>query len=92
MYARLHLGVGVADLVRVSRLSRAHAYRVFTEAYGVPPRQAVSSARLWLAGSLLAAGLGVAEVARQAGYPSAATFSRAWRREHGAAPRAMRRR
>ena len=86
LWHRLHLGVGVDDLVRASGLSRSRAYAAFVRGYGVTPKAAIAEARLSLAASLLAAGLPVAEVARRCGYPSADTFARCWRREHGAAP------
>lgn len=90
MWSRLHHGVSVDDLVRASGLSRAHAYRVFAEGYGVPPKEALATARLWLADGLLGADLPVGEVARRCGYANAGTFSRAWKRAHGQPPRARR--
>ena len=88
LWRRCHLGVTVEDLVRASGLRRAQAYAVFTKGFGVTPKEAIATARLWLAGSYLAAGMGVGEAARLAGYPSADTFGRCWRREHGSSPRA----
>ena len=87
LWRRCHLGVTVADLVQASGLRRAQAYAVFTKGFGVTPKDAIATARLWLAGSYLAAGLSVAESARLAGYPSADTFGRCWRRAHGTSPR-----
>jgi AraC-like DNA-binding protein len=81
MWAGLHLGVTVSDLVHASGLSRAQAYRVFVEGYGVPPKEALLTNRLWLAATLRRSGLGVSETAARCGFPSAATFARAWRRE-----------
>ena len=69
----------VDDLVRTSGLSRVQAYRVFAAGYGVPPKQALLTNRLWLAATLRRSGLGVAATAARCGFPSAGTFSRAWR-------------
>ena len=90
LWRRCHHGVTVDELVAASGLKRAQAYAVFTAGYGVTPRQAIATTRLWLAGSYLQSGLPVAEVARLAGYPSADTFSRCWRREYGKPPRESR--
>lgn len=90
LWRRCHHGVTVDELVAASGLKRAQAYAVFTAGYGVTPKQAIATTRLWLAGSYLQSGLPVAEVARLAGYPSADTFSRCWRREYGKPPRACR--
>ena len=63
LWSNLHRGVSVEDLIRASGLSRAQAYRIFTEGYGVPPKDAIATARLWLAEGLLNNGLSVAAVA-----------------------------
>ena len=77
LWSGLHRGVTVADLVEVSGLSRAQAYRLFTIGYGVPPKQAIEQGRLWLAGSLRKAGLDIVLTATRSGFPSAATYRRA---------------
>jgi AraC-like DNA-binding protein len=76
----------VDDLVRASGLSRAQAYRRFRASYGTTPAEAITATRLALARWLLLRGRGVAEAARRAGFPSRATFTRAWRRRFGAPP------
>ncbi len=86
LWRRCHLGVTVADLVAASGLQRAQAYRVFTKGFGVTPKEAIATTRLWLAGSYLQAGMGVGEAAALAGYPSTDTFARCWRRAHGRSP------
>jgi AraC-like DNA-binding protein len=86
LWSNLHLGVTVDGLVRASGLSRAQAYRLFTEGYGVAPKTAITTGRLWLAQGLLASGLSMAEVANRCGFPNPATFSRAWKRSHGSPP------
>lgn len=80
MWSGLHTGVGVADLVAASGLSRAQAYRVFAAGYGVPPKEALQLARLELADGLRTRGLGPAEIAAHCGFPSRATYARARRR------------
>lgn len=90
LWTRLHMGVTVEDLVRASGLGRTRAYLLFGQGYGVTPKDAIAESRLRLAQGLLAAGLPVAEVSSRCGYPSADTFRRCWRREHGAAPREAR--
>ncbi len=90
LWRRCHLGVTVEDLVAASGLRRAQAYAIFTRGFGVTPKQAIATARLWLAGSYLSAGIPVAEVARLAGYTSADTFTRCWKRTHGRTPRRLR--
>ena len=87
LWRRCHQGVTVDELIDASGLQRAQAYAVFTRGFGVTPKNAIATTRLWLAGSYLAAGLGIAEVARLAGYPSADTFARCWKREYGTSPR-----
>lgn len=78
--------VDPAAMVAASGLSRAQAYRCFRAGYGTTPAEAILSTRLSLAQWLLHRGRPVAEVARRAGFPSRATFTRAWRRRFGAAP------
>ncbi len=86
LWSTVHRGVTVEALVRASGLSRAQAYRLFTAGYGVPPKSAIVTARLWMAEGLLAAGLPIAEVAERCGYPNPDTFARAWKRMHGGPP------
>ena len=87
LWSQIHLGVKVEDLVRVSGLSRAQAYRMFTAGYGLPPKEAIARTRLWLAEGLIAGGISASEAARQSGYPTVETFRRAWNVAHGTAVR-----
>ncbi len=89
--ANIHCGVHASDLVRASGLSRAQAYRVFKECYGVALKDAIDINRLCLAESLLGQGLTIREVAERSGWPSADTFARSWKRHHGHAPSQPRR-
>lgn len=75
-----------ATMVQVSGLSRAQAYRVFLDGYGTTPAEAITSTRLSLAQWLLRRGTPVGEAARRSGFPSRATFTRAWRRRFGKPP------
>lgn len=86
LWRGLHQGISVEDLVKASGLQRAQAYAVFTAAYGISPKAALSEGRLSLAAGLLEAGLTVSEAAARSGWPSVDTFSRAWKRRHGVAP------
>jgi AraC-like DNA-binding protein len=82
LWACCHSGIKVDDLVNASGLSRAQAYNVFKRGYGVTPKQAIESMRLWLASSYMESGLTSSEAALQAGYTSADSFRRAWKRVH----------
>lgn len=80
MWAGLHLGVRVDDLVRASGLSRAQAYRLFTRQYGMPPKAALESARVELADYLSSMDLPDSEIALRCGFEDLRTFHRAKRR------------
>ncbi|MEK7412338.1 MAG: helix-turn-helix domain-containing protein [Planctomycetota bacterium] len=74
------------DLVNTSGFSRASAYRRFRAGYGTTPAEAITTTRLALARWLLLREIPVTEVARRAGFPSRATFTRCWRRRFGSPP------
>lgn len=80
LWSGLHRGVTVAQILAASGRSRAQAYRLFTQGYGVPPKRAIEQSRLWLARGLLAGGRGRGEAARTAGFSSAQQLRRAERR------------
>ena len=88
LWGRFHQALTVDELLHASGLGRSRAYALFTQGYGTPPGEAIRTMRLWLAGSFLAAGCTVHEAARRSGWPSAATFGRAWQLAHGHPPRA----
>ena len=90
LWARFHTGLTVTDLLKASGLSRSRAYVVFTMGYGMSPKEALETMRLWMASSLLHAGVSVAETALRAGFGTPGTFTRAWRRVHGKPPRLAR--
>lgn len=99
-----HVGVAVAAvhrdparpwtveaLAREATMSRSAFAARFTQVVGVPAMQYVTSWRMHVATDLLAAGEPVARVAAATGYESEAAFSRAYRRETGTPPGAVRR-
>lgn len=99
-----HVGVAVAavhrdparpwtveSLAREATMSRSAFAARFTEVVGVPAMQYVTSWRMHVATDLLATGEPVARAAAATGYDSEAAFSRAYRRETGRAPGAVRR-
>jgi len=87
LWARFHTGLSVTELLKSSGLSRSRAYVVFTNGYGMSPKEALETMRLWLAGSLLRVGVPVAETALRAGFGTPGTFTRAWRRAYGKPPK-----
>ena len=71
---------GKAKKPKVSKLPAADA-DVLSET-----KDAIATARLWLAEGLLKNGLSVAAVADRCGFPSADTFARSWKRAYGSPP------
>jgi AraC-like DNA-binding protein len=86
MWRRLCAGVTAEEMAAASGLSRAAAFKAFAGWFGLPPGRAIAHCRLTLAAVFLAQGMGVAETARRCGYAVPDTFTRAWRRRHGATP------
>lgn len=83
----------VESLAKAAGLSRAAFARRFQAELGVPPRRFLADRRMELASRLLAEGdESLAGVAAQIGYESEFAFSRAFKRHHGEAPGAFRRR
>lgn len=79
----------VADLARLSGMSRSHFMALFRETLGRTPAAYLAGWRLTLARRDLGAGRQVQDVARRAGFGSSAAFSRAFRRAYGVSPTAM---
>ncbi|MBI3885814.1 MAG: helix-turn-helix transcriptional regulator [Opitutae bacterium] len=72
-------------------LSPYHFQRNYTAAFGESPHATGRAVRLAHAARLLRdTGASVSEIAAAAGYDSFGAFSRAFRRQHGAAPSAFR--
>ena len=76
----------VGNAARFAGLSRAHFIRVFTESYGISPREHVFRTRMRRASKALASGASVAESAVLAGYTDANAFGRAFKRWSGDVP------
>ena len=78
----------VAALARISALSRSAFFERFTRTVGVPPMEYLLSWRMAVARDLLRTeDVSVADVAERVGYGSASTFSTAFSRHVGQAPR-----
>ena len=76
------------DVIRAAGISRAQAYRLFVDHYGMPPAKALLEQRMEYARHLLRAGITVTETAERSGFPSRQTFTRAFTREQGCSPQA----
>jgi AraC-like DNA-binding protein len=84
-------GWTLAALARAAGLSRSTLAERFTASVGQPPMQYLARWRMQLAARLLADGTAkVAAVAREVGYESEASFSRAFRKATGEAPSSWR--
>jgi AraC family transcriptional regulator, alkane utilization regulator len=83
----------VASLAQTVSASRTVLAERFVALVGVPPMHYLTQWRTALAAHLLRDGqLSLTRIAEQVGYESEAAFSRAFKREYGAAPGAWRRR
>jgi AraC family transcriptional regulator len=91
--AHLDQDVGVAELVRLTGLSRAQFFRAFRQSTGQTPHACLLSMRMERARDLLLSTSGtIGEVARQVGYRDVEPFARAFRRSVGVTPTEWRRR
>jgi AraC-like DNA-binding protein len=78
----------VVQLAKEAALSRSAFFERFSQAVGVPPMEYLLQWRMALAKNLLRRGEGkMVEVAERVGYSSASTFSTAFTRQVGQAPR-----
>ncbi len=84
----LHEELAVDDLARRAHMSPRTFARRFVEATGTTPHKWVLAQRVGHAQRLLEQGLAVEEVARRAGFGSAATLRSAFARERGTSPSA----
>jgi AraC-like DNA-binding protein len=83
----------VIALAREVALSRSAFARRFARAVGAPPAAYLAHSRMTIAGNLLRdSDLKLAAVASRVGYRSEFAFARAFKRDHGIAPGAYRRR
>jgi len=85
---RLVLGATVASEASIAGLCPRHFRRVFADLAGLRPASYRRKARLELARSEILAGNGIRAAREAAGYQSASTFSREFRKEFGHAPSA----
>ena len=84
----LHDDLGVEDLARRAHMSARPFARRFRQATGTTPHRWVLAQRVGHAQRLLEQGMAVEEVARRAGFGSAATLRAAFARERGTSPSA----
>jgi AraC-like DNA-binding protein len=83
----------VESLARLSQMSRSMFSEHFTSVVGIPPARYLAHWRMHLASTWLRNNkLTVSETALRLGYESEASFSRAYKKIHGVAPNAARRR
>lgn len=83
--------VTLGDLARAAGVSKTHLTRVFQQALGVSPVEALRQVRLDRAAGLLArTNLAVQQVAEATGFPNAFHFSKVFHLAYGVSPRAFR--
>lgn len=80
----------VERLARHASLSRSAFHDLFVRTLGITPSAWVTETRMRLAERMLRTGRSVSEVARATGYTSEAAFRKAFRREIGIPPGALR--
>jgi transcriptional regulator GlxA family with amidase domain len=88
MAQHLHEELSVEQLARRAHMSSRTFARRFREATGTTPHRWLLAQRVGHAQQLLERGLPVEEVARRAGFGSAATLRAAFARERGTSPSA----
>jgi AraC family transcriptional regulator len=87
MAARVDQDLGVADIVRLTGLSRGHFFRAFRQSTGQTPSRYLLSLRMERARQLLPETPGgIGEVARLIGFSGPEPFSRAFQRSVGMTP------
>ena len=88
MHAQVDRPWTVGELADVAALSRSAFFDRFSRTVGIPPMEYLLSWRMELAKQLLRKDLAIADVAERVGYASTSTFSTAFSRHVGKAPRA----
>jgi AraC-like DNA-binding protein len=78
--------VTISAVADVAGMSRVHATRQFTLAYGMPPHAYLNQVRIRHAKRLLLAGVSAAEVAVDVGFVDQSHFSRRFKRSVGVSP------
>ncbi len=92
IHARLAHAWTVDEMASVAFLSRSAFAERFTELMGMPPMRYLALWRMQVAAQQLRDGhQSIARIALDVGYDSEAAFTRAFKREHGVAPGAWRR-
>lgn len=94
--AQIHADIAhpwtVEELAGVAFQSRSAFAERFTELVGMPPMRYLAAWRMQVAAQRLREGhQSIAQIALEVGYESEAAFTRAFKREHGVAPGAWRR-
>lgn len=88
LWRRLDRPISASDVLAASGLSPRQAHRQFIAYFGNTPAHILLHHRLQIAAQGLREGAAVADVARIAGFTDRRSFTRAWRRLHGATPTA----
>jgi len=78
--------VTIATVADVAGMSRVHATRQFTLAYGMPPHAYLNQVRIRHAKQLLLAGASAAQVAVDVGFVDQSHFTRRFKRSVGISP------
>jgi AraC-like DNA-binding protein len=78
--------VTIAEVADVANMSRVHATRQFTMAYGMPPHAYLNQVRIRHAKRLLLAGIPAARIAVEVGFVDQSHFTRRFKRVVGIAP------
>jgi AraC-like DNA-binding protein len=78
--------VTIAAVADVAGMSRVHATRQFTHAYGMPPHAYLNQVRVRHAKRLLLAGVSAAAIATEVGFVDQSHFTRRFKRSVGVSP------
>ncbi len=79
--------VSVADLTRLLGISQVYLYRVFSDRFGMSPKQYILTRKLREAEQMLSeTDLSVTQIAHSVGYDDVSAFSRLFARKEGRSP------
>jgi AraC-like DNA-binding protein len=78
--------VTISAVADVAGMSRVHATRQFTSAYGLPPHAYLNQVRIRHAKELLLEGVSAADVAADVGFVDQSHFTRRFKRSVGVSP------
>ncbi len=79
--------ISVASIAEHFGFDRSYLFRIFKERYGMGIKEYLTGVRMRHAERFLSLGCSVSECATMSGYPDQFTFSRAYKKHFGAAPR-----